>query len=357
MKRFIARYVAMFRLLWLSPVVKGEFSILRTEMRLGQTYLLLPDNADTQAPGTQSLFWDSRKGHCVVEFSNASAEGRWFKVLETFGSEPRETKGAWLSGWLGERPEHFGITEYEYVTLSDATKAVVTKIDSKKWVIHVHGRKTLIGETLRNFPLFDDLGYRQMAISHWTDPKPYGLGQRRSTLGLTEWKLVEQAVEFAKENGATQVILFGWSLGGMICGQYLMRTQDTSLVKGVIFDSPMFDIRNTLRFQAGLAGYPEVFADEVCNLIKKSRLLRTLGYPEITVDELSISKKAMETLVPTLVLYSRNDGYIQISDAVDFARINTNVQLQEFNGARHCRLKNSNPELYDKTLTSFLEKL
>lgn len=347
----------MFRLLWLSPVVKGELSILRTEKRNGKTYLLLPDNADTQAPGIQSLFWDSRKGHCVVEFSSASVEGSWFKVLETFGKEPRETKGAWLSGWLGEKPEHFGITEYDLVTLSDATKAVVTKTNSKKWVIHVHGRKTLIGETLRNFPLFENLGYRQMAISHWTDPKPFGLGKRRSTLGLTEWKLVGQAVQFAKENGATQVILFGWSLGGMICGQYLSRATDISLVKGVIFDSPMFDIRNTLRFQAGLAGYPAAFADDVCKLIEKSWILRTLGYPKIAVDQLSLSKQAITTDIPMLVLYSLNDGYIQISDAVDFAMKNSTVQLQEFKGARHCRLKNSDPELYDRTLTSFLERL
>ena len=58
----------MFRLLWLTPKVKGEFSILKSEQSDNTTFVLLPDNADTQAPGIQSLFWNSRKGHCVVEF-------------------------------------------------------------------------------------------------------------------------------------------------------------------------------------------------------------------------------------------------------------------------------------------------
>lgn len=357
MKRFIARYIAMFRLLWLTRRVKGEFSILRTEQRGNSTFLLLPDNADTEAPGVHSLFWDSRKGHCVVEFSERRPEGRWFKVLKNFGKEPVPSKGAWLSGWLGETPEHFGITSYDCVQLPDGTKAVVTNRESDRWVIHVHGRKTLIGETLRNFPLFDSLGFRQMSISHQTDPRPAGLGKHKSNLGLTEWKLVEQAVNFAKANGAKEVILFGWSLGGMICGQYLKRASDTSIVRAAIFDSPMFDVRNTLRYQAGLSGYSEQFADEVCELISKSSLLRLLGYPVMKVDEFSLARNPIGTHIPMLVLYSLNDGYIQIKDALQFGDINRNVVLQEFEGARHCRLRNSNVELYERTLKDFVAKL
>jgi len=356
-KRFIATYIAMFRLLWLSPRVKGEFSILQTEQRGDSTFLLLPDNADTRAPGVQSLFWDSRKGHSVVEFSEAQPEGRWFRVLRTFGKDPVPSRSAWLSGWLGETPEHFGIAGYDSVKLPDRTNAVVTNRESDRWAIHVHGRKTLIGETLRNFPLFDSLGFRQMSISHQTDPKPAGLGQHKSALGLTEWRLVEQAVNFAKVNGAKEVILFGWSLGGMICGQYLKRAGDTSIVKGAIFDSPMFDVRNTLRFQAGLSGYSEQFADEVCELIGRSFLLRLLGYPAMKVDEFSLAKNPVEANIPMLVLYSLNDGYIQIQDALEFAEINQNVVVKEFEGARHCRLRNSNVELYERTLKDFVAKL
>ena len=357
MKRIIARYIAMFRLLWLTPKVKGEFSILRTEQRGNSTFVLLPDNADTKAHGVQSLFWDSRKGHCVVEFSEAQHEGRWFKVLKTFGLDPVPSTSAWLSGWLGETPEHFGMTGYDNVQLSDGTKAIVTNQESDRWVIHVHGRKTLIGETLRNLPLFDSLGFRQMSISHQTDPRPAGLGKRKSTLGLTEWKLVEQAVKYAKANGAKEVVLFGWSLGGMICGQYLKRASDTSIVRAAIFESPMFDVRNTLRFQAGLSGYSDQFADEVCELISKSFLLRLLGYPVMKVDEFSLAKNPIDTHIPMLVLYSLNDGYIQIKDALKFAEINRNVVLQEFEGARHCRLRNSNLELYEGALKDFVAKL
>ena len=357
MKRFIARYIAMFRLLWLTPKVKGEFSILKSEQRDNTTFVLLPDNADTQAPGIQSLFWNSRKGHCVVELSEVRPEGRWFKVLKTFGKDPIPTKGAWLSGWLGENPEHFGINNYDRIRMFDGTQALLTKGDSYRWVIHVHGRKTLIGETLRNFPMFDSLGFSQMAISHQTDPKPAGLGKHKSTLGITEWELVDQAVSYAKANGAREVILFGWSLGGMICGQYLKRASDTSIVRAAIFESPMFDVRNTLRLQAGLAGYSDQFADEVIELIGKSFLLRLLGYPVMNIDSFSLAKNSIEADIPMLVLYSLNDGYIQIKDALKFAEINQNVMLQEFEGARHCRLRNSNIELYENSIKDFVAKL
>ena len=357
MIRFVARYVAMFRLLWLTSKVKGEFSIIRVEIRDGASFLLLPDNEDTRAPGVQSLFWKSRRGHCVVEFYERAEAGRWFRVLKSFGIPPHASKGAWLSGWLGEVPEHFGIYKYETVVLQDGTQAIVTRGSNHKWVIHVHGRKTLIAETLRNFPLFQQLGFRQMSISHRTDAKPAGLGEYRSTLGLTEWKLVEQAVAYAEANGAKEVILFGWSLGGLLCGQYLSRAKDSSIIRAAIFDSPMFDVRNTLRFQAGIAGYSQKFADDVCELISKSLLLKVIGYPQIIVDDLSLALRSVDSKIPMLVLYSMNDGYIQIEDALTFSKNNQNVTLQEFKGARHCRLYNSNPALYEQSIRGFLSPL
>jgi pimeloyl-ACP methyl ester carboxylesterase len=75
------------------------------------------------------------------------------------------------------------------------------------------------------------------------------------------------------------------------------------------------------------------------------------------IDSFSLAKNSIETDIPMLVLYSLNDGYIQIKDAVKFAEINQNVVLQEFEGARHCRLRNSNVELYERTLKDFVAKL
>ena len=356
MKRVIAKYVAMFRLLWLAKRIKGDFNILEVRKEVGRLRVLLPLNEDTAAAGVQSLFWDSRRGHARVQPAEIVGVTRWFEVLENYGLELEPSSDAWLSGWLGDQPEHFGIADYETVKLANGTRAWMSQSASSKWVIHVHGRKAAMGETLRNFKLFSDLGFSQLAISHETDAKPYGLGRHQSHLGLTEWKQIEVAVEYAKRQGAKDIVLFGWSLGGMFIGQYLRNTNDAA-VRGAIFDSPMFDVRKTLRVQALMSGYSYQFADEVCELIRKSKILKFLGYPEIDVDSLSLSKNSLNTTLPMLVMYSSNDGYISWEDSVKFSEINESAQVIEFPRARHCRLKNSNPDKYDQVIREFISKL
>jgi alpha-beta hydrolase superfamily lysophospholipase len=292
----------------------------------------------------------------LVEPAEATVEGRWFNVLVNYGAVPVATKGAWLSGWMGERLEHFGNLPYETVQLPNKTLAIRTRSSSTKWVIHVHGRKTLIGETLRNFSLFDSLGFSQLSFSHETDPKPLGLGKHQSTFGFQEWKQLEEAVVYAKSNGAEKILVFGWSLGGMIVGQFLNNSKFKDAIVGAIFDSPMFDVRNTLRFQARLSGYDEQFADEVCEAIKTSKGLRLLGYPKLEVDTFSLGRSALEKTFSSLVMYSRDDGYIAYEDAERFAHINKSVTLVEFTGARHCRLSNSDPAKYEETIRTFVSK-
>jgi alpha-beta hydrolase superfamily lysophospholipase len=346
----------MFRLLWLTKSVKGDFPILEVQRVDGRQRVLLPLNEDTAATGTQSLFWDSRRGHALVEPAEIVGLTRWFEVIENYGLELKPSSNAWLSGWLGDRPDHFGISNYDTVALANGTRAWMSQEDSSKWVIHVHGRKAAMGETLRNFKLFSELGYSQLTISHETDLKPFGLGSHQSHLGLTEWKQIQLAVDFAKEQGAKDVVLFGWSLGGMFIGQYLRKTDD-STIRGAIFDSPMFNVRNTLRVQAQMSGYSSQFADEVCELMRNSKLLKFLGYPAIEVDSLSLSKNSLESDLPMLVMYSSNDGYISWEDSPKFCELNSSALAVEFPGARHCRLQNSSPERYDQAIRDFISKL
>jgi alpha-beta hydrolase superfamily lysophospholipase len=352
---YLVALVAAIRVLWLGSKIQGDFKILRVSNAGGKTYVHLPVNADTESYSKQSLFWNSRKGHAIVQRSDDSdTKLRRFEVLNNLGESLAEAEGAWLSGWLGDRPEDFGYTVNDFVTLSNGTKAFRTASDSKRWVIHVHGRKANYAETLRNFKQFEELGFSQLAISHETDAKPLGLGKRRSQLGASEWRQVEVAVEHAISNGAERIVLFGWSLGGMLVNQFLERSGKTIAISGVIFDSPLLDYRGTLQLQAGRAGVDRAIVDKSMKLIRSSTLLRLLGFRNIDTATLSALNKPLMVQVPTLLFHSSNDGYISTSGVYRYRELNPGTRLVEIRGARHCRLFNQDQEKYQAAIAEFL---
>jgi alpha-beta hydrolase superfamily lysophospholipase len=106
-----------------------------------------------------------------------------------------------------------------------------------------------------------------------------------------------------------------------------------------------------------MSGYNSQFADEVCELIRNSQLLKFLGYPDIDVDSFSLSKNALESDVPMLVMYSSNDAYISWEDSPKFCELNDSAIAIEFPGARHCRLKNSDPDRYEQVIREYISKL
>ena len=352
---YLVALVASIRVLWLGSKIQGDFSISSVSELKGKTYLRLPINPDTESYGKQSLFWNTRKGHAVVQRSDdGSTNDRRFIVLENFGEEITATGGAWLSGWLGDKPEHFGYSPEDSVTLPNGTRAIQVLAETDCWVIHIHGRKAGYAETLRNFRQFSDLGFSQLAISHETDPKPEGLGKTKSQLGAQEWTQVEQAVEHAIINGATRIVLFGWSLGGMLVNQFLDRSKSTSVIAGVIFDSPLLDYRGTLQLQAGRAGLDRSIVTKSMKLITSSLMIRLLGFKNVDISNLSALDRPLSSQIPTLLFHSSNDGYISMTGVYRYRELNPLTRLVEIQGARHCRLFNEDQEKYQKSIAEFV---
>ena len=352
---YLVALVAAIRVLWLGSKIQGDFSISSVSELEGKTYLRLPINPDTESYGKQSLFWNSRKGHAVVRRSDDdSTTDRRFIVQENYGEEITATSGAWLSGWLGDKPEHFGYSPDDLVTLGNGTRAIQVLAETDRWVIHIHGRKAGYAETLRNFRQFSNLGFSQLAISHETDPKPEGLGRTKSQLGAQEWTQVENAVEHAIANGATRIVLFGWSLGGMLVNQFLDRSKSTSVIAGVIFDSPLLDYRGTLQLQAGRAGLDRSIVTKSMKLITSSLIIRLLGFKNVAISNLSALDRPVHAQLPTLLFHSSNDGYISMTGVYRYRELNPLTRLVEIQGARHCRLFNEDQEKYQKSIAEFV---
>jgi len=350
---------AAIGLLKMTGPYKGECRVQGVQVEDGHTFIDLPVNAETKSKATQSLFWNSRQSHAVVkaEQFQASDEFVRYKVLRKFTDDiPEVGIRVSLSGWLGSIPEHFGlVNSYKTEKLPNGTTAWIFPNNSSTWVIHVHGRRASMGETLRNVDQFAQLGYSQMTMSMKTDSKPYGLGSRKSSLGKTEWKELEEAVAFAKASGANEVILVGWSQGALISCQFMMNSTEAQAVKGAIFDSPLLDYRNTMRYQAEKGGYERALGDRVVDTIGSNKLIRLLGYKNVDVNEISLVREKLLPNVPVLVLFSMNDGHVAIDDVHKFAAINPAVKLVEVPNARHCRLFNEDQPRYQGAISSWLE--
>jgi dienelactone hydrolase len=58
-------------------------------------------------------------------------------------------------------------------------------------------------------------------------------------LGDTEWRDVDAAVDYARDHGATGIVLYGWSVGGTLTITALRRmpAADLGLVRAMVLDS------------------------------------------------------------------------------------------------------------------------
>lgn len=352
--------IAGLRLMKMTGPIKAELKVLAVERLNDEINIHVPGRLENQSLGPQSLFWDSRRGHAEVQVNSAtSAEGKIaLRVTRLFrGHLPGVGDHVSLSGWLGEHPQHFGFAdEFEELVMPNKTQAWFFRGTGSKWVIHVHGRRAGMGETLRNVSQFGDLGFNQLTISMESDPKPYGRGTKRSKLGSTEWREVESAVLYAKSQGATEVLMFGWSQGSLMIGQFIRNSRNTDVIKGLIFDSPLLDYRSTMRFHAARQGIDTALGDRVIDAIETDPLVKLFGYRNVDVDQLSLAKNSLEASVPVLVLYSRKDGHVEIMDVFNFERINQKVTLVEIAGAKHCRLYNHDRAKYQDSISDWLQR-
>ncbi len=349
--RYLKAIYAAIRLQRLGGKISGEHKIQAVLPDSNQLIVQLPKSPDTLVPGVQSLFWNSREGHAIVKPLGSDSESVSFELVKAFRNLPKKGDSVWLSGWLGESPKDFGFEATEE-KLSNGTIALTSRKNSSTWVIHVHGRNATMAETYRNFKQFSDLGFNQLFLAHETDAKPYGLGKKRSFLGANEWRQVELAAQHALDQGASEIVLFGWSLGAMFVGQFLLNSKLANAVTGFVLDSPLIDYPSTLRLQATLAGLDEDFGNYVSWLLTKSKLLRALGYGYEKLPSI-----LFHVDIPGLVLFSRTDGYVSMERIDELSAANANLSLLEFANGKHCRLYNQDPAMYQKAVSDFLRSL
>ncbi|PDQ35134.1 MAG: hypothetical protein B5766_07375 [Candidatus Lumbricidophila eiseniae] len=227
---------------------------------------------------------------------------------------------------------------------------------TSRWIIQVHGRAAERSDTLRAVPPAHEVGWNSLVVSYRNDGEAPRSSDGRYGLGSTEWPDVAAAVAFALERGASSIVLMGWSMGGAIVLQAVLRDPAVSeRLVGIILESAALDWRDILRYQARMRRLPGFLGSAVASTIGAPVPALTGLADPINVGALNAAECADQLTVPILLLHSEDDGFVPIGGARRLAAARPDlVDFQVFTRARHAKLANDDPARWERLIREWL---
>jgi pimeloyl-ACP methyl ester carboxylesterase len=320
--------------------------------------------SDTVVPGRYSLWFSRGTGHAkigqIIEQNSVSVTRELLAV--DYGDLARAKRG-YLAGWFYLSPEELEVPYREVLIDSPVGPApawfVPAAEGSGRWLIAAHGRGVRRQECLRVIPVARRCGYTSLLVSYRNDGDAPSSEDGRFGLGDTEWPDIEAAIDYAVANGATEVVLMGWSMGGAIVLQTATRARNASLITGLILESPVINWFETLGYQAEALHVPKPVGFVATELISRSWSGRLTGQAEpIALDRLDFVTRAAELTIPVLLLHSVDDGFVPAGSSRALAAARPDiVSYDEFSIARHVKLWNYDPDRWNSEIGGWLSRL
>ena len=331
------------------------------------TTITLSATLDSMTPGQYSLWFARDAGHArvgeIISYTTHAVTRELLAV--TRGSLDGATRGR-LSGWFYLSPDDLGYpySDVEVATELGAAPAWLIPAEddgssTNRWLIGVHGRAVRREETLRAVPVFREAGYTSLLVSYRNDGDAPGTADNRYSLGDTEWKDVEAAIQFAIDSGAESVVLMGWSMGGATVLQALTRSPLAVVVTGVVLESPVVDWVTALHYQGVAHKLPRVVRLGILNLLSSrwSTFLTGQGAP-IDLRRLDIVRNAAALHTPILLLHSDDDGFVPATASRALAMERPDiVTFESFTTARHTKLWNYDAFRWNGAISRWLRQL
>ncbi len=225
------------------------------------------------------------------------------------------------------------------------------------WIIHVHGKGATPAEPEVLFGDLQRAGYHQLSITYRNDDGQPVDETGYYQYGQTEWVEVEGAVQFALDNGASGIVLSGFSTGAAHIMAYLQRRASDPVI-AVMFDSPNIDMGRTVDFAATQRELPVVGLPIPGALTSVAKFVTGL--------RIGVNWKALDYLdkadtllrAPTLVHHGDADETVPVSVSRDLAQIApAQVTYIEVPGAGHVDSFDVDFEGYVEEVLTFLERI
>ena len=215
------------------------------------------------------------------------------------------------------------------------------------WAIFVHGRGATPAELLRMLPAYRELALPCLLITYRNDRGAPRVDGGRYRLGSTEWHDVDDAVRFAVEHGARDVVLVGCSMGGGIVAQFLRKSMLRHDARAAVLDAPALDWDAALALSARQRHVPQWLA----SLGKLVTWLRT----GIRWDDLVQVRHAAEFQTPILIVHGERDDAVPIEVSRRFAAARPDlVTFVPFPDAGHVESSNFDGDRYERVVADWL---
>ncbi|MEW9533349.1 alpha/beta hydrolase [Microbispora sp. NPDC049125] len=334
----------------IDPVHASDYPLTVTAVNGDQ--VTLKGGSDTAAPGTYGLTWED--GNALLGPAVATGAGTVTrKVTKVVRGDLRPGLHAYLDRWLWGHgnPSAAGVpyTDVKIPSSLGDLPAWRTEGTSPTWVIAVHGRNANPAEALRVLPVFHKLGMPVLGITYRNDEGAPASPDGKFHLGATEWEDVAAAITYAKANGATGVVLYGWSMGGGIVPMTVRKVPDAP-VKGMILDSPVMDWRAPIALGAEQMGVPHFLVT-----VGEWVIERRTG---LSFDDLDQVRHARDFKTPALIFVDSSDATVPVGPALEFAKARPDlVTLVRTDGGGHTGSWNVDQARYESALKTFVSSL
>ena len=221
---------------------------------------------------------------------------------------------------------------------------------SSTWVVFAHGRGAHPNEALRILPTLTEAGLPVLAFNYRNDDGAPASKDRQHWLGLTEWRDLEAAMEYAIDSGAEDFILCGYSMGGGMCLNLLYESGFASMVRGVVMNSPLLDFGGTLDFVGRIRSYPRP-------IVHFGKWVAGMRFG-IDWQRMNYLNRASELRAPILILHGEKDTLVPAPISQTLARLRPDiVRYVGFPEAAHARSWNLDPEKYEGEVRQFIQDI
>jgi pimeloyl-ACP methyl ester carboxylesterase len=275
-------------------------------------------------------------------------------VEQIVGQAPAAGDPARLDSWYYPKdPSSLGIAFTDVVVpgpLGDYPAWYIPGSGST-WMIFTHGRGADPREGLRQLSITESLGYPTLMISYRNDegaPGTDGLVR----FGQEEWPDLAAAVQYALDNGASDVILTGASTGGAISLALLENSPLADRVRALFFDSPALAMGSVVSYRGAEMGYPGI-------VLGLGKWLAQQRF-DLDWDAMDYVSAIDEITMPALMLHSREDDtipYEAVAPVYDQMAGNPDIEVRIVDDAEHVGIWNSYRDDYTTWLTDFLSEV